>query len=450
MRPAAKTEKIIETESLELMFTRSILTAVGLSLATSSVVVAQAPVIDLTSKEAVVTAATNAIPFLKKFYSSPGQDGAWDQNLMQWHETGIYWELFYAYASYSKDSSYNDWIDSEMLPCDCWGGRWNDDIGWWALATMTAAEHFGKDAIIAPSLPGNSNPKYIDATHMTYLEMLDQWDTSKCNGGMYWSRNRNSNIENQLYYKSTISNAQHLDLGARLYVLTGDKKFIEWFDRVYAWLKSSNLITSTYSVYDGLDTRNCEINQAQFSYHSSELINGLAVMYKATNNAEYLTEAHNHFNHVASFFVNNATGVLYDPQAGEDKTPSGFLWSLYRALATLYTVTPDENVKTQIATILRTSATANFKTCTSDWNCITKVSPVPAKYTLPDGSNVRAQMETVAILNALAVVNGVTVEKNVAQVVASGGGVAAVEPSDSGVVAFGASAVLLVLSSLLL
>ncbi|KAJ3014194.1 UNVERIFIED_CONTAM: hydrolase 76 protein [Siphonaria sp. JEL0065] len=388
------------------------------------------------------------MPFLKQYYTSPGQDGARDQNHLQWHESAIYWDLFYQYGSYSKDTAYNDWMDGELLLATVGGdfldgnstllglsGRWNDDIGWWALATMTAAEHYGKDAIIAPNQPGNSNPTYFGATHMTYLEMLDQWDSSTCGGGMFWSRNRNSNIENQLFYKSTISNAEHLDLGARLYTLTKDPAYLDWFDRVYNWLKTSNLISPTYAVYDGLDTRSCQINEAQYSYHSAELISGLAILHKATGNPTYLTEAHAHFSHVQSFFVNNATGVLYDPQGG-DKTPTGFLWSLYRALATLYTITTNTDVKTRIATVLRMSAAANFQTCTYEWNCITKLSPVPAKYTLPDGTNVRAQMESVAILNALAVVNGAPLEKDVQQTVsgAVGGGVAAVEPKSGGTV----------------
>ncbi|KAJ3077227.1 hydrolase 76 protein [Podochytrium sp. JEL0797] len=410
--------------------------AILVSLVLANGAAAQGPQIDVTSASAVTKAATAAMPFLKQFYTSPQQDGSWDQTIVQWHESAIYWDQFYHYASYSGDSSYNSFVDGQLLLGTVGGdfldgnssilgisGRWNDDIGWWALATTTAAEHFGVSAIIDPSQAGNNNPTYFGTANMTYHEMLDQWDTTQCGGGIYWSRNRQSTVVNQLYYKSTISNAEHMDMGARMYALTGDKSYLTWFNTIYAWLKSSGIIAADYTVWDGLDTRGCVLSKDQYSYHSAELISAMAVMYNATQQQSYLTEAHAHFAHVQKFFT-NAQGVLYDPQcvaAGACKSPTGFLWALYRALGTLHGVTTDAAVKTGIETVLRASATANFKTCQVNWNCV-NVLPAGTQYTLANGTNPRAQIETVALLNALAVVNGVSVEKGVSQ---SGAGVGA-------------------------
>ncbi|KAJ3077229.1 hydrolase 76 protein [Podochytrium sp. JEL0797] len=398
-----------------------------LPLILASAAAAQGPQITLTSEDAVVSAATDAMPFMKEFYTSPAMDGAWDETIVQWHESALYWNMFFDYIGYSKNNEYNDWISGQWLLATVGGdfldgnstilglaGRWNDDIGWWALASMTAAELWGRSAIVAPNNPGHNNPTYFSVTNMTYYEMLDQW-TDSCGGGIYWSRNRNSNIANQKYYKSSITNAEHMELSARLFAMTQDSVYLTWFNEVNDWMKSSGIITADYTVWDGLDTQEgCHLSQLQYSYASSELVSALAIMYNTTQNAVYLTEAHGHFARIQSYFTNSA-GILYDPGCeakGSCKSPTGFLWPVYRSLSVLHGITPNATVKKDVETLLTTSAAFYFKSCQNNWDCI-DVLPAGTQYTMANGTNPRQQFEIVSLLNALAVVNGATVDKDV-------------------------------------
>ena len=163
--------------------------------------------IDLSSKSAILAAAKAAVWPLRMFYDANKESsGAWIEQFsdghwnVQWHESGEYWGFFYTYMQYSGDYSYLDWVDSQMQlsaggntdflngmsALTVESGRWNDDIGWWAISTMTAAEVFGKTAVVAPHniMPG-FNPTYFVLSNNTFYEVTMQWD-NQCNGGIYW------------------------------------------------------------------------------------------------------------------------------------------------------------------------------------------------------------------------------------------------------------------------
>ncbi|ORY29227.1 Six-hairpin glycosidase [Rhizoclosmatium globosum] len=383
-------------------------------------VLAQQPKLDLTNKNDVVAAAKAAMWPLKMHYDANKEaSGAWIEQLVQWHESGIYWNLFYQYMQYSGDTQYLSFVDHEMQisaggnsdfldgmnPFLEIAGRWNDDIGWWGLSTMTAAETFGKDAIVAKdNLLTGFNPKYFDLANNTYYEILIGSD-DLCGGGIYWSRSRSSTSSDP-YLKSTITNVEEMELGVRLYGMTKNPVYKNTVDTLYAWLKSSNIIGSDYTVYDGLRTTNCSVSYEVYSYHTGPLMTSLARMYVLTNDATYLTEAHNVFAAVKRQFVDPTTQTLsIEPLRPVGKDPSGYSFTVYRGLADLYLASNDDSIKSQIATILRASATANFKLCDSNWYCMRSM-PVGTQFTLLNGTNVRDQFETVSILNSLSVMLG--------------------------------------------
>ncbi|KAI9330729.1 glycosyl hydrolase family 76-domain-containing protein [Obelidium mucronatum] len=382
-------------------------------LLTSALIKAQ-PSIDLSSKDSVLAASKAAMPALKQYFdaNTPG-NGAWIETIVQWHETGMYFDLFYQYYAYSGDPTYNEWVDTQMQltvggnrdflegnnPTMSLAGRWNDDIGWWALATMTAAETT-KNGIIAPHsiIPG-MNPTYLEVTNNTYYQMYMNWDDA-CGGGMFWSRDRQTRVENSRYYKSSITNAQHVDMGARLYALTKDEAYLKLSDRVYKWMKSSGLIDSNYAVHDGIDSRTCLVESVMYSYHSGEIIAGLSSLYEHTGNPYYIEEAHNHLKYIQSYFTKD----------------NGIFGPVYEGLANLHAITPDAGVKKSITDILHASARSVFQICDSKWYCIRQR---PGKHRLkkerntpcPDGTNPRDQFEVVALLNSLAIINGAKISQ---------------------------------------
>ncbi|KAJ3139121.1 hydrolase 76 protein, partial [Physocladia obscura] len=380
---------------------------------------------------AVMAAGKAAMSPLKMFFAAyNADDGAWIEQfedghyLIQWHESGIYWDLFYNYMKWSGDTSYLNFVDSNIQlsagsnddflngqsAITELSGRWNDDIGWWGLATMTAAETFGQSAIVAPNnLQSGFNPTYFSLTNVTVYEMFLDWDTA-CGGGIYWSRDRNSTATNDALYKSTITNAEAMDMLARMYKMTQIADYKTRFDQVYAWLKSSGIITSTYVIYDGVYTSSCSSPSTEvYSYHNAELMSAHSIMYEATNDGTYLTEATNIFNGFVTQFVNstdNTYSIEPDcPPSTCPKSPSGYNFPGYRALVTLFNATSDSTVRSQISTILTASAAANFQLCDSNWYCIRNL-PAGTEFALENGTNIRDQFETVAILNALTVIVG--------------------------------------------
>jgi mannan endo-1,6-alpha-mannosidase len=96
-----------------------------------------------------------------------------------------------------------------------------------------------------------SGKTYLQVAQKTYDEAWEQWDTTQCKGGIYWSRDR-STSNTKRGYKSTITNAQHIMLGSRLYLLTKNTTYLANAKLVYTWLKQG-IITSRFTVLDGID-----------------------------------------------------------------------------------------------------------------------------------------------------------------------------------------------------
>ncbi|KAJ3239801.1 hydrolase 76 protein [Chytriomyces hyalinus] len=401
-----------------------------LALAALATAAMAAQTLDVTNQAAIVAAAKAATPYLKKYFdgnvggvANNNGLGAWleqyeeKRHLVQWHESGMYWDMFYTYYSYTGDGQYNSWVDKNVQlalgdyngqmgfldQMSAMSGRWNDDIGWWGIATISAAEG-SIGGIVAPGdISEGHNPKYVDVGTATHSQMFENWDTG-CGGGMFWARDRNAKKESDRYYKSAITNAQHVEMSARLLILTRDKKYQASFDQVYDWTMAHLADQGTYAVYDGLDNRNCVKDTKQYSYYSGELLAGLAIMYKTTQTQKYLDEANKHLLHISSAFTRNS--ILYDPQCDVEKCkqPTGFLWAVYKSFGLFYEIASADN-KAQILSIMQASANDVFKNCDSDWNCIRQLS-ADTDFTLWDGTNVRDQFETVAMLNSLAIMSG--------------------------------------------
>ncbi|KAJ3077234.1 hydrolase 76 protein [Podochytrium sp. JEL0797] len=408
---------------------KTILTALSLLLPLSSAFAQQN--IDLTSKDAVMAAANAAmIPLQANFASNTEKNGAWieqypnGQWCIQWHESGIYQDLFYQHVAYSGDTTWQSFADTNIALSangngDFMGGldpnvpestRWNDDISWWAISAMTRAE-----------IGGTTDSLYFQLANRTFQEVWMSWDASSCGGGIFWSRDRNAG--NNPTLKSSITNVEMMDLGARLYRMTKDSYFKDRVDQIYAWLQSSGLLSANYVVYDSVKTTDCTPNLQIYSYHTGELLMGLSVMFQATNDPHYLNEAHNVFASIKSQFTDSNNVLNQEPSclAGAcTKSPTGYWWSVYKGLAQLHVATNNVSVQQSIEKIMRASAAVNFQNCGSDWNCM-RILPVGTAFTLIDGTNQRDQFETVVILNSLAVINGAAGGLNGSAVVTASG-----------------------------
>jgi mannan endo-1,6-alpha-mannosidase len=250
------------------------------------------------------------------------------------------------------------------------GGKWNDDILWWSYASLTGAELFGKDT----KMPGGVS--YLQLTDKTYNNVMVQQD-DVCGGGIYWiraSQREGKNANGQpLSYKSTITNAQAIAHGARLGILTGDKKYFAEADKVYTWMRTSGVMTPQFGVYDAISFLDgqCKINIDQVSYKAGTLAGGLAWLYQGTKGQRYLTDAHNILNQFQTQFTRN--GVVFDPceQGGSpcslnQVTPKG---TAIRGFGYLHEFTNNVAVRAQIKQMFSQSVQAMMRTCDGNWNC---------------------------------------------------------------------------------
>ncbi|KAI9329456.1 hypothetical protein BDR26DRAFT_872417 [Obelidium mucronatum] len=306
---------------------------------------ASAQNLDLGNKDAVVAAARAAIGPLKQYFTDPNTQGggAWREQsggrwVLQWHESGMYQDLFFQYALASGDGSSNGFAANNLQAAS--NGR--DFLG------ISGAE-----------AGAGGNLRGLAAT--TFDDIWMSWD-DKCGGGIYWSRNRNPDGANP-YLKSSITNVQMMDLGARL-------GYTDKANQIWNWMKSSGLV-----VDDG--NGGYVILDRAYSYHAGEAITALSLM----GNLE------------------DATKLLYGLRNtfGDGQwTLQGYLWPVYKGLSYLFRATGDGAARNLIATILKANAARVLSHCTADWDCMRNFG-AGAGFTL----NVRDQFEAVALLTAL-------------------------------------------------
>ncbi|KAJ3416401.1 hydrolase 76 protein [Chytridiales sp. JEL 0842] len=435
----------------------------------SSLTTVRAQMPNLDSLDSIVDMSNKAIRYMQQYYYSDANDGAWSQKIVQWHESGMYYDVsialrilvkrdlcilwtgyhtIFAHRAYALKNPtdvypYDDWINMEMIkatfrdqgdfldgadgPGSTIFGKWNDDILWWAMAALTATEIFGPNAVVDPQGLGavdgvgsKTGRPWLEVAARTWNHALEQWDTTTCGGGIYWSRNRNAARLNQRFYKSSITNAQAIEVAARLYEITKNQTYVEWADRLYDWMKKTVMLPD-YSVLDGVmgdDPNSCgpeKLERDLISYTPACMLVGLGQLFVSTKQQKYIDEAHQIFDFTMRQFVDPANNVIIEPvcvpggplQTIDCKIPNGFTLIFYKALGKFHAMTPDPARKKRIEDVIKASARANFETCPdkTNWNCVRQLSPV-RDYMYENGTNPRDQFDTMELINALALING--------------------------------------------
>ncbi|XP_066303707.1 uncharacterized protein [Branchiostoma lanceolatum] len=167
-----------------------------------------------------------------------------------------------------------------------------DDMAWFGLSYARIYEIFGDESFLT------------SAKDIFDHNWMRGWDTSgNCTGGMWFDYTRGS--------KQTITNVQTLQLGARLYRLTGlkDKDLLKKVNKQWQYIVQNKLVDPhTYYVADGVDynnkTNNCTANKVFGpTYNSGVLIGGLVELYRITNQSSHLSLAHK----LANATITNST-----------------------------------------------------------------------------------------------------------------------------------------------
>jgi predicted alpha-1,6-mannanase (GH76 family) len=192
-----------------------------------------------------------------------------------------------------------------------------DDEAWWANAWVRAYDLTGE-------------VRYLTMAKTIFADMLDAWDATACNGGIFWNRDRK--------YKNAITNELFLLLAASLHNRTpGDTTYRDWANKEWAWFSASTMINGSSLVNDGL-TDDCKNNgQTTWTYNQGVILGALVELYESSGDASLLSAAEAIADAALAHLV-TPDGVLQEPceASGCDGDQTSFKGIFQRYLARLY------------------------------------------------------------------------------------------------------------------
>ncbi len=187
----------------------------------------------------------------------------------------------------------------------------NDDLGWWALASIRAYEI-------------TSDARYL-ARSKILLDSMWVYEDSVYGGGIWWRRGKQDQ-------KNVATNAVAATVAAKLYAITGDCAYLTNAQSIFSWL--SRRLQRGGRVYDritGADPGS--VVKADFTYNFGTYIGAAIALYAATGDDAYMSTAISSADWATRHLINN--GVLIFE--GIDDA-GGFKAILIRSLVELATI----------------------------------------------------------------------------------------------------------------
>jgi mannan endo-1,6-alpha-mannosidase len=250
------------------------------------------------------------------------------------------------YWAFTGDDSYNNITkqgllhqvgdDKDFMPGNQTLGLGNDDQGFWAMASMTAAE-------LNFTNPDANEPQWLALTQAVFNEYVGRWYeyNSTCGGGLQWQIFPQFNAGRN--YKNSIANGCFFNIASRLARYTGNDTYAEWADKIFVWMQGVGYITDEWHVYDGA---------------------GAAAMYNHTQSDVWKTRVDGLAGALNEVFFQN--GIMWEPpceqtSVGCDTDPLSFKGYLARWMA--YTVKLVPILYDTMVPLLNSSARAAALQC---------------------------------------------------------------------------------------
>ncbi|KID61296.1 glycosyl hydrolase family 76 protein, partial [Metarhizium hybridum] len=197
----------------------------------------------------------------------------------------------------------------DFMPINQTRTEGNDDQGFWAMASMSAAENKYPD-------PPPSKPGWLELTQAVFNHYVSRWDEDNCGGGLRWqifTFNAGYN------YKNSISNGCFFNIAARLARYTGNSTYADWATAIFEWEQKAGLITREFAVLDGIHVDHHHggggtcVNRTdtQWSYNAGIFLHGAAVMYNLTRGEVWKARVDGLVRHSLGEFARD--GVIFEP-----------------------------------------------------------------------------------------------------------------------------------------
>lgn len=330
-------------------------------------------------------------------------------------ESGVFFNTILNYAAFTGDATYNSLFEKDFfnqigdnanfIPSNKSARIANDDVGYWALAAISAAEFGAK-----PS--DSSSPSYLTLAENVFNDFVQRWDDKTCGGGLRWAVQASSTGYD---FKDTNSNGVFFELAARLGVQTGNKTYLDWANKVYDWTVKVGLIGSLDTnnvgqVYAGASVQDkCQqVDQSHYSAQQANYIYGAAVMYATIKSPTWRNRLNSLVQYTSvTYFgpqqyvddgrsqVVTEAGCEYDNKCTTDQKAGKSILFRSLAFALVY-----DNMYSYFKVQITNSARAAAKSCNSAGDCGFDWSDL--KYDATAGTGVGEKMA--AIESFLAVV----------------------------------------------
>ncbi|HEX5506716.1 MAG TPA: glycoside hydrolase family 76 protein [Thermomicrobiales bacterium] len=154
------------------------------------------------------------------------------------------------------------------------GEKYFDDNAWAGLDLLRAHRLTGDTAL-------------LDRARAVFAFVLTGWDADSCRpGGVYWKQQLPGEANHD---RNTVSTAPNAELGLRLYQATGERSYLDWAARMYAWV-DANLRDAGGLYWDHLDAA-CAIERTVWSYNQGAMIGAGALLALTTGDETSLVRA---------------------------------------------------------------------------------------------------------------------------------------------------------------
>jgi hypothetical protein len=152
------------------------------------------------------------------------------------------------------------------------GSTYYDDNGW-----------VGLDLIHAYQL--TFSPIDLRLAQDEFNFATSGWDTSTtdgCPGGVFWEDTAGSQ-------RNATANGANAELGLELARLTGNTSDLSWATRMYEWVRTC--LGTPSGLYNDHVNSNGSVNTTIWSYNQGVMVGAGVLLYRATGNGAYLSEA---------------------------------------------------------------------------------------------------------------------------------------------------------------